>query len=573
MGSKMVFTGKLHLGQDGKPLSGVGRGIGLRFVEAYFPEAKHTLRIASGYFRIDGYELSRTHIGPDVQLQIVVSRGEGKNVTVTLVHLVQEVLEELGRTSVPLCDAVEDLVRRIERRQFVIRGARETQNSYRFHCKFYVMDDGCMWSGSANYTKPGLGLTGNEEQASLSRDADQIKMFTEFYDEVVAESVDLLQALYDCLKTWLRMANPYDAYLKTLHYWYGRESFQVGPDGHTPTYFQAAIVTRAVRQIRDYHGALLLIATGLGKTIIGAETARQVTEPYIDKRVIVLAPKSVEKKWDDELRSRYLKYEYFDSGILFRHASGGRNHQITHLLDCLEDCDATTILVVDEAHRYRKMLLKDASLRRHNRFRGEPDLNLVKERIGKAVKNGAKLLLLTATPYGTDRQDINSLLHLLPGPTDSIPTDAAGNASHWTVERLNQLKEQPVVTILGMLDLLKMASQRGDVEEDRRIFIAMDGTPSKKYLPNKIILYREEFPLFLQAEIQSVFAEHVFEADAAPVDYYNEEEERHKSVVADTVQNNAIQAWLSSPAEFKRVAREYNQIPDKKERQQRLNWK
>lgn len=197
----MIFTGKLHLGPDGKPLSGVGRGIGLRFVEAYFPEAKHTIRIASGYFRINGYELSRTSIGSEVRLHILVSRGEGRNVAATLARLVQELLEELGRTSVPLCDAVEDLVHRIDRGQFVIRGAWETQNSYRFHCKFYIMDEVCMWSGSANYTRPGLDLIGNEEQASLSRDANEVKMFTEFYDEVIDKSVDLLQELYDCLNT------------------------------------------------------------------------------------------------------------------------------------------------------------------------------------------------------------------------------------------------------------------------------------------------------------------------------------------------------------------------------------
>ncbi|MGI4788199.1 MAG: DEAD/DEAH box helicase family protein [Janthinobacterium lividum] len=436
----MVFTGKLHLRQDGKPLSGVGRGIGLRFVEAYFPEAKHTIRIASGYFRINGYELSRASIGTEVRLHILVSRGEGQNVTATLVRLVQEVLEELGRTSVPLCDAVEDLIYRIDRGQFVIRGAWETQNSHRFHCKFYVMDDKCVWSGSANYTRPGLDATGNEEQACLSRDADEIKMYTEFYEETLAKSVDLLQTLYDCLKTWQGMADPFDAYLKTLYYWYGRESFQVGPKGKTPTYYQAAIVARAVRQIRDYHGALLLIATGLGKTVIGAETVRRFTEPYLDKRIIVLAPKSIKDKWDDELSSRYLKYNYFDNGLLFKQESNGRNHQITHLLKQLEDCDATTILVIDEAHRYRKILQKDVSLRRRNRSRGETKRNLVKERIEQAVKNGTKLLLLTATPYGTDRQDINSLLHLLPGPTHSIfhststdspATPATGKLNAW----------------------------------------------------------------------------------------------------------------------------------------------
>lgn len=297
--------------------------------------------------------------------------------------------------------------------------------------------------------------------------------------------------------------------------------------------------------------------------MIGAETARRVTEPYLDKRIVVLAPKSVEEQWDDELSSRYLKYKYFDNGLLFRQQSNGRNHQITHLLKQLEDCGATTIIVIDEAHRYRKILQKDVSLRRRNRPGGETKRNLVKERIAEAVKKGAKLLLLTATPYGTDRQDINSLLHLLPGPTHSISADSPGNASHWEVERLEQLTEQPVVTILGMLHLLKMACQREDVE-DGRIFIAMEGTPSRRYLPSKIILYREEFPLFFQNEIQSAFAAHVFEAKAMPVDFYNEEEKRHESGAADTVQNTAIQAWLSSPAEFKRFARLCNEVPDKK---------
>ncbi len=563
----MVFTGKLHLGQDGKPLSGVGRGIGLHFVEAYFPEARHTLRIASGYFRINGYELSRASIGPEVRLHILVSRGEGRNVDATLVRLVQEILEELGRTDIPLCDAVEDLIHRIERGQFVIRGAWETQNSYRFHCKFYVMDDKCMWSGSANYTRPGLDSTGNEEQASLSRDANDIKMFTQFYEEILVKSVDLLQALHDCLQTWLGMADPYDAYLKTLYYWYGLESFQVGPKGKTPTYYQAAIVTRAVRQIRDYNGALLLIATGLGKTVIGAETARRFTEPYPDKRIIVLAPKSIKKQWDDELSSRYLKYEYFDNGLLFKQQSNGRDHQITQLLEELKNCNSKTILVIDEAHRYRKILQKDVSLRRRNRSRGEIKRNLVKERIADAVKNGAKILLLTATPYGTDRQDINSLLHLLPGPTHSVSIDYLGSNSYWKVELLDQLPKQPVVIILGMLHLLKMASQRGDVEDDKRIFIAMEGTPSRKYLPSKIILYREEFPLFLQPEIQSAFANHVFEAKPMPMDFYNEEEKRHELGAADTVQNTAIQAWLSSPAEFKRFAQSCSEAPDRKRTQ------
>ncbi|MGI4788147.1 MAG: DEAD/DEAH box helicase family protein [Janthinobacterium lividum] len=334
--------------------------------------------------------------------QILVSRGEGKNVTETLTNLVQELLQELGQASLPLCDAVEDLVHRIDRGQFVIRGAWETQNHYRFHCKFYILDDECMWSGSANFTKPGLSPTGNEEQANLSRNSSEIQMFSKHYDKTIAKSDDLLQALYGCLKTWLGMATPFDAYLKVLHYWYGQEKFEVGPRGHNPTYFQTAIVTHAVQQIRDYKGALLLIATGLGKTIIGAETARQVTNPYLYKKIIILAPTSLRKQWHDEIDSRFLRYDYFDNSLLFRNKSDGPSHQITQLLEALTLCDETTILIVDESHRYRNILRTDASLRRQNRSSTKTKLNLAKERIGEAMEKGANPLLLTATPYGTD---------------------------------------------------------------------------------------------------------------------------------------------------------------------------
>lgn len=37
----------LQFGSDNKPISGVGPGVGLEFVKAYFPEAQHTIRIAS----------------------------------------------------------------------------------------------------------------------------------------------------------------------------------------------------------------------------------------------------------------------------------------------------------------------------------------------------------------------------------------------------------------------------------------------------------------------------------------------------------------------------------------------
>lgn len=48
--------------ETGKPLYGVGAGTLGEFLEAYYPEARQQIRIATGYFRLAGYTLGRRYL-------------------------------------------------------------------------------------------------------------------------------------------------------------------------------------------------------------------------------------------------------------------------------------------------------------------------------------------------------------------------------------------------------------------------------------------------------------------------------------------------------------------------------
>src|SRR5215208_1527759 len=64
-----------------------------------------------------------------------------------------------------------------------------------------------------------------------------------------------------------------------------------------------------------------------------------------------------------------------------------------------------SLVIIDEAHFYRNELLSEVAKGRQS---------LVYKRIHRAVDSGAKIVLLTATPYATNVQNLHSLLFALP---------------------------------------------------------------------------------------------------------------------------------------------------------------
>lgn len=577
-------------GADGKVRVAAGRGVGLRFIGTYFPEAQHDLRIATGYFYLSGYDISRHFIHRETKVHVLVGQAQGRRATQMvvgkMVSVVEEVMSELGTTRFPLHDAVKELVTRMRDGKFLFSSVGEmpvgaSGEKRRFHCKFYIADDAVSWSGSANFSRNGLVRSGNDEQLVASRNAEEIAYFRRYYEKQLNESCDLLAELQSLLEQWLDLHTPFEAYLKALLCSYSPDRYPVDKPANEPTYFQEGVIVRAVEQVQKYGGALLLVATGLGKTVIGAEIARRILMNHSRNsinRLVVIAPRVTEKQWHDELKGRgCYKPEFFDNSTLFKAASEDNTGQASQLENCVELCNASTVFLIDEAHRYRNLLLKDAKKKRENKKltnKERKEEDEVTDRVDRIAKQGGKIILLTATPYGTQKQNINSLLRMLPPkspPTRKPPRhlfeqeegteNARPTASHWSVAHIDKTAQREVVIVLGMLHVLQMARDRGDSEPDGRLFIAMrDG--SKKYLPRQIRLHRVAYPVFLQEQMEGAYSARVFDAQVISYSRWNEEKSDVEPGAANSWENNTLRAWLSSPRELKRVLQICYNAPD-----------
>ncbi len=421
---------------------------------------QHILRVATAYFSIKGYNLGRTYLAQSVQLHILVGRQEGEHVYKAVL---EEIRRELRQSDMDLYDAVVELVERMRAGRFRIRDAREMERP--FHCKFSICDDAMLWHRSANFTVN--GLQGQAEQVEASYDAEHIQRWTDWYDEVARDARDLLAEIRDELEQWLGMADPFDVYLKTLLLLFELSDGSYQQAAHPPMYYQQAIVAWALRQLDSCGGALVVVATGLGKTVIGAEIAARLYATREVERVVLIAPNAVHAAWKGQLEGRRVLAKVFGNRTLFRDRSRIPHHQAYDLDEQLDQAGADTLILIDEAHAYRNQLLA----------RSAKGQSRVLERLGSATAQGARIALLTASAYGTNIQNLISLLHLLPHRWPNT----LGELGAWQVSTHHEFIGLRPVCVLGVPHVMEMARQRDDVDDDGRLFIPFADGP--RYLP------------------------------------------------------------------------------------------
>jgi superfamily II DNA or RNA helicase len=516
----------LQFDSSNNPLSGVGPGVGFEFIKAYFPKAQNTIRIASAYFTLKGYKIGKDFISPKTQLQILVGREEGVHAKDALID---EIVADFGDCGDDLHDAIRDLLQRIDNGQFVIKDARELQ--VKFHCKFYICDDKYIWHGSANYT--GKGLKQSAEQVSVSKDLEQINLFTGWYGDALKDARDVLNELVAKLKSLIELVDPFDVYLKTLILLNNLPDLKRKPNAKIPTYFQKGVIANAINQANEFGGGLIVAATGLGKTTIGVEIARHLLLSHKVKRVILISPKGVMDNWKSDFDDLDIPVKYFNTSIFFLKSSTNPKSQAVQLEKALKVSDSETLIIIDEVHFFRNQLLLE-------KIKG-PD-SLVYKRLIPVVKTGAKIFLLTATVYGTNYQNLNSLLYLLPHRNK----DSSNKLIPWEVKDAKEFTKLPVVTILGLPHVLKIARDRGDVDKNGRTFIQMSN--EIRYLPEIIKLYSVRYDLFFMPELQDAFDNRYFDqANKTPNFRYDDDTQKVLEGVTDTSRKTAIESWLSSP--------------------------
>lgn len=524
----------LPLGADGLPLSAVGPRAPYQFVKAYFPEAEQIIRIASAYFTLSGYKLGRKHVAEAVQFRILVGKEDGRNVRLAVLD---EIWDDLQRCDTDLWQTVDELVRKLKSGQLKIVDARAMEVP--FHCKFYIVDDKAMWHGSANFSRQGLQVS--IEQVALIRDPAQVAYFTRQYEDYFLHATDLVARLISILEAWLQLAPPFHVYLKTLLALNDLPDHAVrsGLGAHSPLYYQKGVIARALRQIDDWGGACIVAATGLGKTVIGAEIVSRLVVAGKARRLILITPKGVQSNWQSECQGRDLPYTYFNTSVLFKQAKAD-NHQAAELERQLEQADADTVIVIDEAHVYRNQLMAQRKRKQ----------SLVYLRVNTAAnERKAKVVLLTATAYGTNLQNLDSLLHLLPHSL-TVSDLLSTHTSAWRASDPDSFARLPVVTVLGLPHVLNIARQRGDIDAQGRTFIQFG--PERRYLPYKLQLMAVPYEPPLKENIADILNRGYFDQlHKFRQEYYDDDSRQFKPALIDTVYNSALDSWLSSPAAFR----------------------
>lgn len=466
------------------------KGLALEILLFYLHRGKHAVRIATGFFTIRGYNLIRSAARGKKMFILVGIEEPGEKRVVKA--LVQEIMRQLRMgLAVDRRQAVEELVKQMEGGDFRIVDARATDH----HAKLYIIDTEVVLVASANVS--GRGLIEAIEAGTVEKAPEAVTYFLQRYDAYFAQGIDITQPLLDALRRWLGFASPWQIYLKTLMALKDLEETrlqQQRPLYRKPIGFQKNVIARALRQIDEFRGAMVVASTGLGKTVIGSDIALRLHESGDIHNVLVIGPKAVTKEWRNHLRGAGVPFEYFIHAVL-NTTDPIYNGSVSDLEAILEQMDDSWLIIIDESHelrnRYHTKII--------DRLPQEIE-SLAHQRLHEAIaRSRCKVLLLTGTPYSTDLKNINNQLSLLPhtGPRglNSLQEEYIDEASAWQVTELQQFRELPVGSVITTP---YVAKYYGTVDESGNI--ALDYNGELRYVPH-VLLYRVDIPLLLEQEI------------------------------------------------------------------------
>ncbi len=466
------------------------KGLALKILLFYLRQGRETVRIATGFFTIRGYNLIR-RATRDKKMFILVGIEEPGEKRV-IKALVQEIMLNL-RTGLggDRRQAVEELVRKMERGDFQIVDARATDH----HAKLYIIDVEVALVASANVS--GRGLIEAIEAGTVEKNAEAVAYFLDRFDTYFATSIDITQPLLDALRLWLGLALPWNIYLKTLMALKDIEDTKLQQQRSSyrkPVGFQKNVIARALRQIDEFRGAMVVASTGLGKTIIGTDIALRLLEAGNIRNVLIIGPKAVEREWRKSLRGAGIPFEYFIHAVL-NTADPAHNGDVSELEAIFDQIDSSWLIIIDESHELRNRY--NTKIINH---RLQTIERLAHQRLQAAiVKSGCKVLLLTGTPYSTDLKNVNNQLSLLPhtGPINVAPVmeEYKDEEKAWQIKELPDLKELPVGSVITTP---YVAKYYGNADEEGNVALDFNGEP--RYIPH-VILHRVDVLLILEKEI------------------------------------------------------------------------
>ena len=453
------------------------------------------VRIATAYFEGSGFQALQDALNGK-KIRLLVGRQEGGEDS--LKEVLQEFIEELSYGPMEnRTRAMRQMLEALEQGWMSVSvGASLPQDipwmdaRYLYHhAKLYIADEKTVVVTSANFSYHGLCIS--REAGITITDHDDVTYFVQRFDYYFDKARSITAELIDALRSWLVAYEPYTIYARALLELYGL------PQDDAPALlpplakYQEGVVSSVLRSLMEHDGSFLIASTGLGKTVIAAHVAAYLRMQGEIDSALVVCPAGLREVWRRIMRAARVPSVEFSYHTLTR-KDGDSNLPI--LEHELKQVNEQTLVVLDESHRLR------------NEEANGGDLRLSNDRIQNAVREkNAKVLLLTATPYGKAFSEVESQLKLLPAPKQAVSTHLGLTVKSlvWQAEKLADLPELAVCTVLTTPDVVHHFGKKDEAGERFVVFSATD----RRYFPRRIRLqsvrYENPFDEFLADLLQS----------------------------------------------------------------------
>ncbi|MGC8618636.1 MAG: SNF2-related protein [Thermoplasmata archaeon] len=352
--------------------------------------------IASAYFNIGGFGLISGAIR-NKPLKFLVGRPQDESISFE-----EQIVRELEENE----DNPEYYNLMLDAVDFFTddhRQVRKKTGAF-FHGKAYIgatpslekPDYGVGIVGSSNFTSAGLST--NNELNVVNTDREVLRELCDWFSRKWESSEDYKDQFLNFLRNYTVTHTPYEVVAKALYEAYKDtmlESEKIKMMNLKR--FQIVSVLEARKIISAYNGVVIADSTGLGKTRTMLALAHEARKE--GKKVLLIAPKSVLRTtWEKEMEELDTHIENINSEAVSADPYGFVEKYSK------KKCN---FIIVDEAHYF-----KSSS---SNRYKALRDLIL---------RNGAQVVLATATPVNNTLMDLYNLIALF--ASEEAVQDIAG---------------------------------------------------------------------------------------------------------------------------------------------------
>jgi len=527
-----------------------------KFLTQYLEQTEKLLRIATGFFTVQGYDIIREYIsGKTVRVLVGFDEKSRERLKELLIqdvmrHLSQWDAEDRREAVTALVDHIRASRFEIIEQKYSEKDVVDAKARNRDHAKVFIIDKSFVVVGSSNLTVSGLRY--NTEGMTIVGDKERVDYWNEQFEKYwnADNTSDLTKYLLDALIRWLNLCLPFDIYLKTLLTLNLEDDTPAPRDSYKkPVKYQSVVIQRLLRQLSEHKGAMLVASTGLGKTIMATHTALLLSRQKEIFNVVIFAPLQVQPDWKKAMNSAGLNARVFTRNLLDMPSGKRKGAKMRDMTEALSEVDQKYIIFIDESQHFRNELRAKDGDKRHS-FRRLREILVDKKPF---------IVLLTATPYSKSVNDVNNQLQLLPHTAPAKYALSDGQMAMkgmiddkikpeaWKVYDIegnnffDDFIKLPVTTVISTSQVAKNFAEHTD--EGNYVLFGN----SKRWIP-KVHITKVEVPVIVEKEMTTILVEGYLKHNKMSF------KTRGKwRITETTIQNVAEISWASSPLALERV--------------------